>query len=108
MSRLDANMNSLPIQPIQNEPFDRQHNHSGDKQLIVFAEHRKQLGTKMKLNGVLNELIRPVGQQISRDGVRANHAQRKAPGILAADVDRSIKSSQEEETQSAAVERPRR
>src|SRR5438132_10278846 len=108
MSRLDANMNSLAIEPIQNEPLDHEHDYSGNKHLIVFAEQRIQLGSKMNLNGVLNELIRPVGQQISRDGVRANHAQRKAPGILAADVDRSIESRQEEETQSAAVKRPRR
>src|SRR4030095_12760074 len=52
--------------------------------------------------------MRAVGQDICRNRVRSNDAERKAPGSEPASVDHRIKSGEQEKAPAAAVERPGR
>src|SRR5437868_577767 len=76
---LNSDVNFLFIEPIQNQPFHREHGSASDQWLIIRAEQLEALGAKMGLKRFQDESVWSVGEDISGDGIGSDDAQRKAP-----------------------------
>src|SRR5437773_5262399 len=99
-------MDFLFIQPIQNEPFDGKHSAADDERLVGGTEGVDPARSEMQLERIVDEFVRAVSQQIRGDGVRADDAEREAPGGDAADIDDGVKAGEQQETPAAAIEGP--
>src|SRR5262245_58009870 len=72
--KLNADVDFLFIEPVEDEPFDGEDNGAGHEQLVVVAEERVKLGTEMELDGIFDEAVGAVSQDVGGDRVGADDA----------------------------------
>src|SRR6185312_10363186 len=94
------------IHPVKNRPVDRQHNDAGCKWFERCAEYLKHAVAQMDVKRVQDETSEPIGNDISRNRVHADHNQRESPLLVAFQFYNPAEACEEEEADAAAEQSP--